>query len=108
MKQKKALAFWYNLKGCYDIVVFDNLRNLKKFKKEYAELYEAFENEQITFDEFGFNAENLFCFFEGNILKVIYEVYSKDIEIEEDKYFFDYIDNEEIKIIVDDKLEYGY
>lgn len=106
MKQKKALAFWYNLKGCYDIVVFDNLRNLKKFKKEYEELYAAFENEQITFDAFSFNAENLFYFFEGNILKVIDEVYSKDIE--EYKYFFDYIDNEEIKIIIDDKLEYGY
>ena len=106
MKQKKALAFWNNLKGYYDVVVFDNLRNLKKFKKEYAELYEAFENEQITFDAFCFNAENLFCFFEGNILKVIDEVYSKDIK--EHKYFFDYIDNEEIKIIVDDRLEYGY
>lgn len=106
MKQKKALAFWNNLKGYYDIVVFDNLRNLKKFKKEYAELYEAFENEQITFDEFSFYAENLFYFFEENILKVIDEVYSKDIK--ENKYFFEYIDNEEIKIIIDEKLEYGY
>ena len=109
MKTKNALAFWYNLKGNYDVVIFDNLKNLKKFKAEYEELYNAFINGELDFDNFQFNAENLYEWYSEHIIKVINELYSKDFE--EDKYYtkyiIEYINDEKTKIEIFDKLDYG-
>ena len=109
MKTKNALAFWYNLKGNYDVVVFDNLKNLKKFKAEYEELYNAFINGELDSTEFEFNTENLYGWYENHIIKVIDEIYNKDFEEDKycTKYIIDYINDEKTKIEIFDKLDYG-
>lgn len=110
MKKKNAIAFWYNLKGNYDITIFDNKRNLNKFAKQYKEIYTKFENEELTFDEFTIYAENLAEDFSEKIIKIIDEVYSRDIEEDEifDKYIIGYINGEKTKIILCEILDYGF
>lgn len=110
MKKKNAIAFWYNLKGNYDIVIFDNKRNLNKFAKQYKEIYNKYENEELTFDEFTFLTENLAEDFSEKIIKIIGEVYWRDIEEDEifDKYIIGYINGEKTKIILCEMLDYGF
>lgn len=103
METKNGIAFWYNLKGRYDVVVFDNKKNLNKFYKEFAETYNKMQQEEISCEEFEFLAEMLSQRFEGNIVAVINEISMKDI----DKGITFYDDGIETRVQVCQYLEYG-
>lgn len=105
MKTKKAVAFWCNLKGNYDIVIFNNKNKLNKFVKEYNILYEDFENEKYDFEEFCFFTETLAEHFEEYILHVENEIFSKEIK---DNIIILQINNEKIKVEICNFLDYGY
>lgn len=110
MKTKNSIAFWYNLKGYNDIIIFDNKRNLNKFVKEYKEIYNDFENEKTTFEEFTFFCETLQQFFEEKIIKTENEIFYKDIKEDKNtnKYIETYINGEKTKAIICNFLEYGF
>jgi hypothetical protein len=105
MKTKYALAFWYNLKGNYDIIVFDNKRNLTKYVIAYKDIYNLMENGEIDFEEFNTLAYILNNKFGESVLKCETDIYYKDIK---DNDFYCYIDNEKTKINIVTKLEYGF
>lgn len=99
-----ALLFWYNLKGNYDLVIFDNGHTKNKFKKEYTTLYEQFINEEISFDEFTHIVDmSIMPFYEDKIKAVINDLYWRDIR--ECYYIYN-----NTRIILDDtdKLDYGF
>lgn len=110
MKQKNAVKFWYNLKGCYDVLIFDNKRNLEKFTKEYKTIFENLEDEKIDFEEFEYLQNDLSNKYEKNIIKYDDEFYYKDFL--KDKYYnefyFDYIDGVKTKINILESLNYWY
>lgn len=103
MKTKHALAFWCNLKGNYDIVVFDNKKSLNKYAKVYNVIYDEMERGALSFEEFSALSDNLDYTNRDNIAKVICEVYSKDLD--DLTTCIDYI---QYKIQVDAKLDYGF
>lgn len=107
--KKNALAFWYNLKGDYDIIVFDDKRNLNKFAKEYKELFAEMEQGKITFDDFDFFAEALQQHFEEHIIDIVNEIYSRDFECDKfgDKYITIYKNNQRQKIKICEFLDWG-
>lgn len=111
MNKKNALAFWYNLKGNYDVVVFDNKRNLNKFAKEYKQLYnECFVDNKISVHEFDYCTTILAQQFDENIINYANEIFSRDIKEDEtyNKYIIENIENKETKIIICEFLEYGF
>ena len=93
---------WHNLKGNYDVIVFDNKRNLNKFVKAYKEIYKLMEDEEITCAEFDCFADNLAMQIWDNIIKTEEDVYSKDLDDLEM-----YIDDKKTKINIVEKLDYG-
>ena len=107
--KKNALAFWYNLKGNYDIIVFDNKRNLNKFAKEYKEIFAEFEQGKLTIDEFDFFTQTLQLYFEEYIVDIVNEIYSKDFECDKfgDKYITICNNNKKQKITICEFLEWG-
>lgn len=102
MDTKHAIAFWYNLKGNYDVIVFDNKWNLNKYAKAYKEIFDKMTSEELTYAEFDAFADALGQAFWDNIIKVIDEVYTKDMDS-----ITTWIDNKRYKIKVDAKLDYG-
>lgn len=105
METKHALAFWYNLKGNYDIVIFDNKRHLTKYATTYKGIYNLMENGKINFEEFSALVDALNDKFWESVLKYEEDIYHKDIK---DNDFYCYIDNEKTKVNIVAKLEYGY
>ena len=105
MKTKHALAFWYNLKGNYDLIIFDNKRHLTKYATTYKVIYNLMENGKMEFEGFSKLADLLNDKFEENVLKYETDIYHKDIK---DNDFYCYIDDEKTKINIVEKLEYGY
>lgn len=103
MKTKNALAFWCNLKGNYDVIVFDNKKNLTKYAKAYKEIYDKAINDDLTFDEFDCLADNLAQTMWDNIIKVIDEILGRDLDS-----ITAYIDDIEYKINIVEKLDYGF
>ena len=100
MTKKYGVAFWYNLKGWYDVLVFKDKRRLNKFVKDYKELYDKMMNEEITWDDFEGMSEFMFnSWYCEDIIKVIDELrLSKD-----DAFIID----DELKIYITDYLDYG-
>lgn len=105
MKTKNAVAMWCNLKGNYDIIIFNNKRNLNKFAKEYKTVYNELEQEKITFEEFELFANGLAEHFEEHIIKIENELYWRDIK---EDVFTTYINSEQTKINIIEKLDYGF
>lgn len=109
MEEKYALSLWYNLKGHYDVVIFENLETLKKFRKEYTSIFTDYLDEKITYDEFDYLTESLYYSYFDNVIKVIDEIYWRDIKEDENGYYIlDNIDGEDVKVIILDRLDYGY
>ena len=102
MKTKySGILIWYNLKGRYDLLVFNSGYEKNKFKKEYKNLYKLMEDEIIDFEEF---------LIETEILSRRYdiELFEEICGIKTDKNGFDYIIYNDVKIIIDnEKLDYG-
>ena len=99
MKYKNAVAFWYNLKGNYDIVIFDNKRNLNKFVKQYKQMYkDCYIDNEISIHDFDYFTSILMQEFDDNIVDYVNEVFSR--EIDNNKYAKN--------ILICEYLDYGF